>query len=426
MFKTGDKNNRRENLKEEKRAVVKTPGLLLLYILAFLMASGFTVQGFAAVFHLSDILDAGPGAVGRATGIQGLAYLAGCFLFPLVQRRNGLSRDFLILLFAAPLLTGFTFLFYSVSSVALATVILAGTGLATAFLWPPLMGVVSSLAEGPDLNRVMARYNLSWTLGPVLMPMIAGALYMQGSLFAFSAAALLFAAGGVIYLGFFFFRRDVFSRAAENRESRDKPENESESLPPEVSDERILREYRLGGWILLFSENVIIGFMVFILPLSLRTDTGLNEFSVGAVVFARSVLMTAGMWVFGHLDFWHFNRKTAGLMVGIFIFLLFGMILFQDVVPLYISLIALSGITAAYFYSSGVFHGVARASERSRRMAVSESMITGGMFVGAAFGGTLYQARGFDFTLYSIGGVLLLGTLIALIVVHKIEHSAKK
>jgi len=426
MVKAGDKNNRKGNLKGEKRAVVKTPGLLLLYILAFLMASGFAVQSFAAVFHLSDILDAGPGAVGRATGIQGLAYLAGCFIFPLVQRRNGLSRDFLILLFAAPLLAGFTFLFYLVSSVAMATVILAGTGLATAFLWPPLMGVVSSLAEGSDLNRVMARYNLSWTLGPVLMPMIAGALYMQGSLFAFSAAALLFAGGGVIYLSFFFFRRDVYSRAAGNRESGDKSENESEGLPPEVSDERVLREYRLGGWILLFSESVIMGFLIFILPLSLRADTGLNEFSVGAVVFARSGIMTAGMWIFGHLDFWHFNRKTAGLMVGIYVLLLLGMILFHDVVPLYLSLIALTGIPTAYFYSSGVFHGVAGASERSRRMAVSESMITGGMFVGAAFGGTLYQARGIGFTLYSAGGALLLGALIAFFVVQKIELSARK
>ncbi len=419
-----------DNASLQSRAAVKavkTPGLIFLYILAFLMASGFAIQGFASVFHLSDVLGAGAGAVGRATGTQGMAYLAVCFLFPLFRRNEGLSRDFHILIFASPILAGLTVLFYFVPTVWGATVVLAGTGLATALLWPPLMGVVSSLAEGSSLNRVMARYNLSWTLGPVLMPMIAGALYMQSSLFAFSAAALMFAGGGAVYLFFYLFRRHVFASAAQKVTAENAPKElpDAGNIPKPV-DKFILREHRISSWILLFSENVVMGLLVFILPLSLRNDTGLNELSVGAVAFARSLLMTAGMWAFGHLDFWHFNRKTALQMVALYVLLLTGMFFLRNAAPAYIAVIALTGIPAAYFYSSGVFHGVAGSVNRSRRMAVTEAVMTGGMFVGAAFGGTLYQHRGIGSALSSAGGILLLGTVITYVIVKRIDISALK
>lgn len=403
---------------------VRTPGLLSLYIMAFLMASGFTVQGFAAVFHLADKLGAGAGAVGRATGIQGLAYLGGCFLFPLVRKGEGLSQDFRFLFAAAPLLAGFTVSFYFAPSLSMAILLLAGTGFATAFLWPPLMGIVSSLGEGPALNRVMARYNLSWTLGPVVMPMIAGALYMRGAFYAFSAAALLFAGGGLVYIFFLVFRIKLYRKVADRTKV---PENGFSGNPEkEEEEEAVLRGYRIRGWILLFSEHVVMGLLIFILPLSLRADSGLNEFSVGAVVFGRSIMMTVGMWLFGHLDFWHFNRKTPPLIAGIYTLLIAGMYFFQNIPAVYFVLIPLTGLPAAFFYSSGVFHGVAGAVDRSRRMAVTESLMTGGMFIGAALGGTLYQSMGLGIALAVSAGFLLSGTVISLSVVKIMDNSGNK
>ncbi len=383
---------------------VKTPGLPALFLLAFLMASGFTVQSFAAVFHLADFHGAGAGLVGQATGVQGLAYLFGCFLFPLLRRHKGITQDFRILFLAAPILAGLTILFYFVPTVILATIILAMTGFATALLWPPLMGVVSSLSEGSGLNRVMARYNLSWTLGPVLMPMMAGALYMRSAFSAFSLAAALFAAGGFTYLFFLIFRINAFKNFSVSA----KPA--IQAVSPEIPEDGITREHRLTGWILLFADHVVAGLILFILPLSLRADSGLNEFSIGAVTFARFIVMAAGMWLFGHLDFWHFNRKTGPLMIVFFLILLLIMVLFQRVLAVYIVAIALSGLPAAFFYSSGVFHGVAGSENRSRRMAISEAVLTCGSFIGAALGGALYQAKGMPVTFAAAAGILLSGT----------------
>ena len=380
-------------------SAVGTPGLPALYAMALLMASGFTIQSFAAVFHLADVHGAGAGVIGRAVGTQGIAYILGCFLFPLLRRREGIAQDFRILFLAAPLLAGLTILFYFVPTVGAATIILAGTGLATALLWPPLMGVVSSLAEGSGLNRVMARYNLSWTLGTVLMPMAAGALYMHSVLYTFSVAALLFAGGGIVYLFFFIFRVKAFLYDGSVRSSPDAREI-TESGPTE--DERTTREHRLTGWIMLFANHVVSGLLIFILPLSLRTDSGLNEFSIGAVVFARSIVMASGMWAFGHLDFWHFNRKTAPLLAALNILFLAAMAVFRNVLPIYFVAIALSGLPTAFFYSSGVFHGVSGSANRSRRMAVSEAVMTCGMFIGAALGGALYQAMGMQIALAAL------------------------
>jgi MFS family permease len=368
---------------------VNTPGLPALFLLAFLMASGFTVQSFAAVFHLADFHGAGAGLVGRATGIQGLAYLLGCFLFPLLRRDKGITQDFRILFLAAPIL---------------ATIVLAMTGFATALLWPPLMGVVSSLSEGSGLNRVMARYNLSWTLGPVLMPMIAGALYMRSAFLAFSLATALFAAGGIIYLFFLIFRINAFKNVSNSA----KPA--IQAVSPEIPEGGITGEHRLTGWILMFADHVVAGLILFILPLSLRADSGLNEFSIGAVTFARFIVMAAGMWLFGHLDFWHFNRKTGPLMIVFYLILLLIMVLFQRVLTVYIVAITLSGLPAAFFYSSGVFHGVAGSENRSGRLAISEAVLTCGSFVGAALGGALYQAKGMPVTFAAAAGILLSGT----------------
>lgn len=396
-------------------SAVRTPGLPALFLFAFFSASGFTVQSFAAVFHLADAHGAGAAVVGRVAGLQGLAYLLGCFLFPLLRRQKGLSGDFRILFLAAPLLAGLTIFFYFVPTVLLAAITLAMTGFATALLWPPLMGVVSSLSEGSELNRVMARYNLSWTLGPVLMPMVAGALYMRGAFSAFAVATALFATGGIIFLFFLNFRLDLFRLASASERPTD------ETVPLEIHEDNRTREHRLSGWIMLFADHIVAGLMLIILPLSLRGDSGLNEFSVGAVTFARYIIMASGMWLFGHLDFWHFNRKTGPMIVGFFLLLLLVMVLFQNLIWIYVTAIALSGLPAAFFYSSGVFHGVAGSENRSRRMAISEAVLTGGSFVGAALGGALYQAQGMPAAFAAAAGVLLAGTTGVIIVTRRFD-----
>lgn len=395
---------------KKPETAVRTPGLRALYLLAFLCASGFSVQSFAAVFYLADAHGAGAAVVGRVAGLQGLAYLLGCFLFPLLRRQKGLSGDFRILFLAAPVLAGLTIYFYIAPTILLAAITLSLTGLATALLWPPLMGVVSSLSEGSELNRIMARYNLSWTLGPVLMPMLAGALYMASSFAAFALATALFAAGSIIFLFFLIFRVNAFKLASVSENPAD--ERVSSEGPGKIRT----REHRLSGWIMLFADHVVGGLMLFILPLSLRADTGLNEFSIGAVTFARYIIMAAGMWLFGHLDFWHFNRKTGPMMVGLFILLLLVMVLFQNATGIYIVAIALSGLPAAFFYSSGIFHGVADSENRSRRMAISEAVLSSGAFVGAALGGAVYQAQGMPVAFATAAGVLLFGTAGVLII----------
>ena len=92
----------------------------------------------------------------------------------------------------------------------------------------------------------------------------------------------------------------------------------------------------------------------------------------------------------------------------------------------YLVAIALSGLPSAFFYSAGVFHGVAGSENRSRRMAISEAMMTFGLFVGAALGGALYQAKGMPVTFAAAAGILLLGTAAVFITSHMFDSDKIK
>ncbi|MCK5249956.1 MAG: hypothetical protein KAJ98_08330, partial [Spirochaetaceae bacterium] len=58
------------------------------------------------------------------------------------------------------------------------------------------------------------------------------------------------------------------------------------------------------------------------------------------------------------------------------------------------------------------------------RMAVSEAVMTCGLFIGAALGGMLYQAMGMRIALAASCGVLILGIAIMFLVIRIIDMSA--
>ena len=80
-------------------------------------------------------------------------------------------------------------------------------------------------------------------------------------------------------------------------------------------------------------------------------------------------------------------------------------------VPLLALLLGLLGVHVAVSYANSIFHGAVGSRERTRRMAIHESMLALGLVAGSALGGTVYQVRGLAAAYLLCLVVVLVGVL---------------
>ncbi|MBT3381858.1 MAG: hypothetical protein HN742_04410 [Lentisphaerae bacterium] len=81
-------------------------------------------------------------------------------------------------------------------------------------------------------------------------------------------------------------------------------------------------------------------------------------------------------------------------------------------IPAIAVLLVLMAVFAAQSYSSSLFHGVSGSIRRASRMAIHESLLSAGLFVGSCLGGQIYESSGMV-ALYSFCAVALLACAVA-------------
>ncbi len=78
------------------------------------------------------------------------------------------------------------------------------------------------------------------------------------------------------------------------------------------------------------------------------------------------------------------------------------------------ALIAMIGALRAHSYNSSLFHGVSGSVTRTKRMAVHESLIAGGIIFGSSLGGLIYQKYSMTAVYYFCAAVVMSGVLLQL------------
>ena len=348
----------------------------VIYPAAALNSIGLGIANLGLVYFLRYRFGASASVIGLVVSSHSLAYFAGCFLLRPFSRSllpryslilsTGLNGLFVFLTLASPS-TGLVALFASLS------------GLSLALFWPPMMGWVSTGLEGQQLNAALSKFNLSWSMGIVVSPYIAGYLTEQNRGLPLAAsAAVYFSICLMVVTASLVLHKVKADRHLEPQPARARSKRDA-STP-----------LRYPSWLSLVSLYAIIGVLGVVLPIYGREVLGIPERSVGLVLLTRGVATTIGFFVFGKAAWWHFRSTpilaTQILAVGCAVLL--GA---ARSVGVYFVVVPVIGFLAAASYSFSVFHGASGSPERAKRMAIHEALLVAGMILGSSVGGYIYQ-----------------------------------
>ncbi len=355
----------------------------LLFAASFLVSLAVAQALLGLVFYSQDAFQATPGQVGWLTGLFALTYSFSCLAvqFHLHRIRPGAC------------IAAATFLLGAVYGGTLLVTNLAGvfwlTGLAGITLcgfWPPLSALFSQGLEGEALNRRISWFNVSWSLGMIIGPLLCGFLSEVSSrLPLLVSAGLAFLTAGL----------------AGARRLRGGPASPPAPAAPAASELAPATEgstpYRYPAWVGLLAVFFCIGVVNNIFPVAARTRLLFTESLIGLLLFFRPLLNTLGFFLMGRTTFWHFRGwpMLATQLLGALV--MTGLVFVRTPVGIGIMIAGL-GLAGAAGYANSIFHGLSGSSRRGGRMAIQESVANLGAVCGCVIGGAVCQA-------YAIGRV---------------------
>ena len=355
--------------REIKRAFILLPA-------AFIANAGIGILNFSLVFYMRDVFNSTAAEIGWFSSIWAFSYFIGCFALHKLSRKIGAHRSI------AAAVLGMVFVVIAMlfsETVILMFVLYSLFGFITALFWPPLMGWISEGLEGPELNRMMGLFNLSWSTGLVISP------YLGGLLLEYNLSyPLIFAVGlyGLLTIALvlvpILFSSIVLQESSHKR-----------NIP--VSDSSTSLRYI--AWLGNFTGYIIFGVLLFVFPLYAREELWFTESSIGLLLLFRALFSTFIFVLAGKISWWHFNK--AYMLIIQLLMIVFT--LFIPYTKSWISFAAglsLFGILFAGGYSSSIFHGVSGSIHREKRMAIHEAVLTVGVITGAIGGGEIYQHWG--------------------------------
>jgi predicted MFS family arabinose efflux permease len=370
----------------------------VLFPAATLCATAIGTINLGLIFYLKDVFDATPGTIGLIAAVWSLTYFIGCFLFRPLTRAL-LPRHSLIL--SSFLNMTFILLILVTRRIEIVAVLYGLFGLSLSLFWPPLMGWISSGLEGIELNKEISRFNFSWSSGVVISPYLAGFLTERGNTLPLLVGpALMFSVCILIGAASIFLHN---MRTDTHKE----PQKSLKSAPADGST-----ALRFPSWISIVAAYAVLGVILVVFPLYGRDHLGLSASLIGVVLLVRGLANTIGFVSLGKTTAWHFKIVpivAAPLLIACCLVALTTASTFAA----YIAIVPVIGLLAAFSYAASVFHGVSGSRERGKRMAIHESLLTGGMVVGSAFGGLLYDHFDIQLVYLVFIGVLILGALAA-------------
>ncbi|MCK4261562.1 MFS transporter [bacterium] len=385
---------RRQLIKSFYTGIGKTA---VIFPSAFLASLGSGLIALGIVFYMRDIFNASASQIGLLAALWSLCYISGCiFLRPLFD--HVLPRYTMII--ATFCMSVLTLSIHFISSIVWIYVLYGFFGLSTSLFWPSLMAWFSRKIEGVELGKTISKFNFSWSAGLIISPFLAGwlseraaelPLYFGSSLFLLTSFMIV---GAILVLPGIRKDRDTeLSVRTQNRENgKDTP-------------------LRYPAWVSLYTTYVVMGVILIIFPVYARDNLSMSKSIIGLLLLSRALFMTIGFVILGRITFWHF--KSSLMLLGQ-VCLAISLIFMTYVrSPLLLGpVLAFIGLLMALSYSNSLFHGVSGSTNRAKRMAIHESVLSAGFISGTSIGGVLYQRYSMSTVYWFCLSLVLVGVII--------------
>jgi MFS family permease len=275
-------------------------------------------------------------------------------------------------------------------------------GMAMSFFWPPIMGWLSQDIEGARLGKSVSYFNLSWSAGIIVGPLVAGVMSaISPRLPLYTGASLFFVTGTLIVAASFTLPKIRADKEVDLSNDQENTRQDSSTF------------LRFPGWVGMFTSFVVIGVIINIFPVYARDELFQPKEIIGLLMQSRTFIATFVFIYLGHTTFWHF-RISYMISSQIFLACLLLLMRFSSSALILGVLISLVGAVRAHSYTNSVFHGVSGSIKRTGRMAVHESLLAAGLICGSAIGGSLFQYYSMATVYYFCSAVVLFGALVQL------------
>lgn len=364
---------------------------------AFMCSFALGLNGLGIIFDLTARFGLTPSASGALSAVWALAYFAGCYLWPPLTRRLLPYKAMLIASLSGMVLLGTYLLFPSVGGFFLLNAVF---GLTTAMFWPSLMGWLSHGLEGKALARTNASFSLSWSLGGVAAPFIAGLLAEQASWLPVLVAVCVFAANSAFIAAAHRLAADppprlVGAGASGIGKAAERPRDRSTPL-------------RFPAWAGAMIIYIPVSVFASVFPLYAVRELGMQESAIGSLLLVRALATALGFMFFGRFLFWHFRVPLIVAPVALALVISLSMLSARSPAIIAVLLAAL-GIAQAWAYGNSMFYGASGAPDRHKRMNIHESLLNAGQVAGAVGGGMLYERVSWDSVFWAMALVVLAG-----------------
>ena len=350
---------------------------------AFMCSFALGLNGLGIIFDLKTRFGLTPSGSGILSALWALAYFTGCYALPPLTKAILPYKAMLFSNVSGMVILG-TYLVFPSAGIffALNTVF----GFTTAMFWPSLMGWISHGLEGRVLARTNSYFSLSWSLGGVAAPFVAGLLAERISWLPTLVAASVFAANAL----FIFFAHRLAEDPPLRAASRTAAGNAADTVrtPDAVVDRST--PLRFPAWAGAMIVYIPVSVLSSVFPLFAVQDLGLQESSIGSLLLVRALATATGFLFFGRYVFWHFRKSLIVAPLGLLLLISLAMLAARSPAVL-APLLAAIGVAQAWAYGNSMFYGASGAPDRHKRMNIHESLLNAGQVVGSVGGGLLYE-----------------------------------
>ena len=335
----------------------------------------------ALVYYLRYSNGIPSGIVGLAASTYTLAFFLGCmFLYPIYAR------------FSGHVLIGASFLGMSLAILALLQaeaiwlifLCLALYGLFMSLLWAPLEAWLMDSADERSINGILGSFNLSWSLGVGLSPLITTWIVSMDPRNVFIIGIAVFV---MLWLTTSTLAR--FCRPA-------RPSSDEKSIDPTIgaASRRVLA-IRVISWSVAFMAYAVQAILLNIFPMFAKDILGVSDQMSGTILFLRGMAACASFFFLSHTSWWQlrFSRILgAEALIAILMIVLSAS---RSIAVIAISIL-IYGLVFSLCASFSSFHSACGIGDKVRTMRIHEGVINLGSVVGTALGGVIYERAGYS------------------------------
>ncbi|MDD3941185.1 MAG: MFS transporter [Sphaerochaetaceae bacterium] len=366
---------------------------------SFLSQFAISMVNLALVYHLRVRFSLSAQVIGISAAIYTTTYFICCILLghlaSHMKPRHSVELSMLGMAGSIALVLLSTNVGFALGSLVL-------YGIFMSFLWPQIESWIARGKEGWELNRATSSFNVSWSIGSALSPMLTGVLVERSTSFPLLGGIVLF--GSVFLLVWISTLMVPGIRAVvSERQNIEISGKEDHSTP-----------LRFLSWAGVLAVYASLGVILTIFPIHAMENLPFPESTVGLFLLVRGIA-TVGMFILlGKTSWWHFNRPL--IIVTLFAFSAVCILGTRiNGFWMYLVYFLLFGVLFAMAYSFSIFHGASGSIHRSRRMLIHEILLTIGAVIGSIMGGTIYENLDYATVLRYCAILTLIPALVALV-----------